>query len=194
MQFPAYFLLPDGSVKTFFHPVDFAYQTEAGSTFTFPAQVWGLWTAGDWASVCPSWLRLTLVDVPPEFDRATQVCLQKDQSEWSVTPEDLTITVEYTVRQKTADELAAEDAANTPPVPGAVTNFQARAALLEAGLFAQVNDALSALPITAPERQAWEYANEVTRHGTLVNSLAEQLGLPPEQLDGLFRHAATIEA
>lgn len=81
-----------------------------------------------------------------------------------------------------------------PPVPHRVTNFQARAALLEAGLFSTVNDALLTLPVDSPERQAWEYANELTRSGTLVNGMAAQLGLTSGQLDALFRRAAQIEA
>ena len=90
----------------------------------------------------------------------------------------------------TPDEIEAL----RPPVPATVTNFQARAALLNAGLFDRVNDALLALPANSTARQAWEYANDLTRNGTLVNSMAETLGLTATQLDDLFRHAATIEA
>lgn len=80
------------------------------------------------------------------------------------------------------------------PVPDEVTNFQARAALLGAGLFEMVNSAILALPMTDVAYQAWEYANTVTRHGALVNAMAQQLGLTSEQLDNLFRAAAAIEA
>jgi hypothetical protein len=97
-------------------------------------------------------------------------------------------------RKLTTEELAWREAAAKPPVPSAVTNFQARAALLAAGLFDQVNDALLAQPVNSTARQAWEYANELTRNGTLVNSVSETLGLTSTQLDDLFRQAATIEA
>jgi hypothetical protein len=79
------------------------------------------------------------------------------------------------------------------PVPDKVTNFQARAALIAAGLFDAVDAAVRASddPIAL---QAWDYANEVTRNGALVNGLASGLGLTAEQLDDLFRAAAVIEA
>lgn len=100
----------------------------------------------------------------------------------------------FEVVQLTPEELALQEQANKPPVPPVVTNYQARAALLQAGLFEQVNNTLLALPITDPARQAWEYANEVTRHGSLVNGVTGQLGMTPAQVDELFRVAATIEA
>lgn len=79
------------------------------------------------------------------------------------------------------------------PVPRVVTNFQARAALMQADLFDTVNTAVMG-GTDALAKQAWEYANEITRDGALVNSLAAGLGLTAEQLDDLFRQAATIEA
>lgn len=82
-----------------------------------------------------------------------------------------------------------------PPtsVPTQVTNFQARAALIAAGLFSQVDTAIkqSTDPVA---RQAWEYANDITRHGALVQSMATQLGLTSTQLDALFVQAAGISA
>jgi hypothetical protein len=86
------------------------------------------------------------------------------------------------------------DASPRPaPVPTSVTNFQARAALIGAALFDQVDAAVrtSGDPIAV---QAWDYANTITRHGTLVNAIGTGLGLTSEQLDDLFRQAATIEA
>lgn len=87
--------------------------------------------------------------------------------------------------------LAAMQAA--APVPQRVTNFQARAALMAAGLFDQVDTALKTAgdPMAL---QAWEYANEVARGGALVNGLVASLGWTHAQLDDLFRVAALIEA
>ena len=79
------------------------------------------------------------------------------------------------------------------PVPAEVTNFQARAALIGAGLFDQVDTAIRASG-NAVAVQAWDYANVITRTGTLVTAMAAQLGLSAEQLDDLFRAAAGIEA
>lgn len=77
-------------------------------------------------------------------------------------------------------------------VPERVTNYQARAALMGAGLFDVVNDAVHAAGGSA--LQAWEYANEITRHGVLVNAIAANVGMGKDQLDSLFRAAALIEA
>lgn len=104
------------------------------------------------------------------------------------------VNVRPLVVDMTPAEIAAAAEAAKPPVPAAVTNFQARAALLTAGLFEKVDGALMALPARSTARQAWEYANELTRNGTLVNSMAETLGFTAAQLDDLFRDAATIEA
>lgn len=151
-----------------------------------PAESWRLWTDEDWARQCPGVRRLPLVDTVPfeEGKKAEQL----PEEAWVVTPEYVRVT--YRLRDMTEAEIDA----SKPPVPQAVTNFQARAALLKAGLFDQVNGALLALPANSTARQAWEYANELTRNGTLVNSVSETLGLTAAQLDDLFRQAATIEA
>lgn len=81
-----------------------------------------------------------------------------------------------------------------PSVPQEVTNFQARAALLRAGLFEVVDAAIMALPRTKEAWQAWEYANTISRGGALVNAMAFSLGLTEAQIDDLFRAAAQIEA
>lgn len=78
------------------------------------------------------------------------------------------------------------------PVPGEVTNFQARAALRRAGLLKRVHDALQAEGGEAWD--AWEYANHFYRNGALVQAFAAQLGFTEEQIDDLFRAAASIEA
>jgi hypothetical protein len=84
---------------------------------------------------------------------------------------------------------------DAPPaaVPEVVTNFQARAALMGAGLFDAVDQAIknSGNPVAV---QAWEYANEVTRGGALVSEMAVQLAISDEAMDDLFRAAAVIEA
>jgi len=86
-----------------------------------------------------------------------------------------------------------------PPVPSEVTNFQARAALMQMPganpgptLFDDVNAALQAMG--GASWQAWEYANTITRNGALVSQMGAAVGLTGAQLDDLFRQAATIEA
>lgn len=79
-----------------------------------------------------------------------------------------------------------------PPVPGEVTNFQARAALRRAGLLNIVHAALQQAGGEAWD--AWEYANHLYRNGALVQAFAAQLGFTEAQIDDLFRVAASIEA
>lgn len=91
-------------------------------------------------------------------------------------------------------------------VPREVTNFQARAVLMQlpsptgaASLFHDINAALlagrdSGDPQGMMAWQAWEQANDFTRHGALVNSMAASFGLTEQQLDDLFIAASQIEA
>jgi hypothetical protein len=151
-----------------------------------PVESWRLWTDEDWARQCPGVRRLPLVDTVP-FEEGKKAERLPEEA-WVVAQEYVRVT--YHMRDMTEVEIEAAK----PPVPQAVTNFQARAALLKAGLFDQVNNALLAQPVNSTARQAWEYANELTRNGTLVNSVSETLGLSAAQLDDLFRQAATIEA
>jgi hypothetical protein len=128
----------------------------------------------------------------PTFDPATQRL--SDQVDELLDADARTVTVRPLVVNMTPDEVAAAAEAAKPPVPVQVTNFQARAVLLAAGLFDRVDAAIKAQPQTSAAYQAWEYANDITRNGTLVNSMAETLGFSAAQLDDLFRQAATIEA
>lgn len=84
------------------------------------------------------------------------------------------------------------DAANNPAE--SVTNYQARAALLAAGLFDQVDAAVKAQGVDSQAFQAWEYANNIYRSSALINGLATALGLSAGQVDDLFAAAAKIDA
>jgi hypothetical protein len=77
-------------------------------------------------------------------------------------------------------------------VPQTVSRFQARAALLGAGLLEQVETMMeSADPLA---KLAWQEGQEVRRNSPLVRSMAQALQLSDEQLDDLFIQAAMIEA
>lgn len=78
-----------------------------------------------------------------------------------------------------------------PSVPQSVSNAQARAALMASGQFAQV-DTFIKNSGNAVALMAWEYANFVDRHGTLVTALAPQFGFTDAQLDALFIAASQI--
>lgn len=80
------------------------------------------------------------------------------------------------------------------PVPPSVTRRQAKRALLAAGKLGDVEDALSALPSPAKEAALidWNDAANFERDNTLIAAMAAALNLTSEQVDDLFRTAATL--
>ena len=71
---------------------------------------------------------------------------------------------------------------------------QARLALSAAGVLPQVDAAINALdePQRTVARIEWDYSQEVERNRELVQLLGPALGLSDDQLDDLFREAATL--
>jgi hypothetical protein len=82
--------------------------------------------------------------------------------------------------------------APTPPVliPQTVTLFQLRSAMLESTIY-NVFNASTMAPTVA---QAWQFAGDVSRTGTLATAIASACELSSEQMDDLFLLAATITA
>ncbi len=105
------------------------------------------------------------------------------------------VIVTHEVVPLTAEEIAERDEANRKAlVPASVGPYQARAALLAAGLL----DAVEAL-IADPEtdraiRIAWEYAAEFQRDSQMITTMASVLGLTEQQVDDLFIAAAQVRA
>jgi hypothetical protein len=98
-----------------------------------------------------------------------------------------------------SDYLAWVAAGNTPDpylapvvVPFNVTPFQAKAALLAAGLLPAVEAAIAAASPIA--QLAWTDATGFTRDSPTIAALSAQLGLTSAQVDDLFIAAASIEA
>ena len=77
-------------------------------------------------------------------------------------------------------------------VPDTVTNYQARAALLRAGLLPSVDAAVKSGGQMTEAYQAWEFANDVYRNSPLIATMAAALGLTSAQVDQLFITASTI--
>ena len=82
-------------------------------------------------------------------------------------------------------------------IPREVTNFQARALLLNmpgsaAGrsLFQDVDDTLRAMG--GVEWQAWEYTTIFPRDSQLIATLGTQMGLTDAQLDQMFIAASAL--
>ena len=80
-----------------------------------------------------------------------------------------------------------------PLVPQSVTRYQARAALLQAGLLSAVEDYFAALPETSLARLAWQEAPTVNRASDALESAVAALGLKGEQLDELFINASMFD-
>lgn len=85
---------------------------------------------------------------------------------------------------------AALTAVQRLTVPSTVTMRQARLALLQANLLAQVNTAITNSGDAA--KIEWEYAQTVDRNSALVQGLTAALGLTESQLDALFTSAASL--
>ena len=107
----------------------------------------------------------------------------------------------YTDRQEAIDAIKAHDPAfepsewEPPAVPQTVTMRQGRLALHAAGLLEHVDAAIEAIPGPAQRKAAeieWEFAQQFDRKWPLVAALAHQLSLSEEQLDEMFRQAATL--
>jgi hypothetical protein len=77
-----------------------------------------------------------------------------------------------------------------PPVPDTITALQARLVLNGMGAL----DAVEAFIAEAggAAKIVWEYATVIERHSPLVSGAAAALGMTEEQMDDLFRTAATL--
>lgn len=86
----------------------------------------------------------------------------------------------------------------TPPpqavIPNTVAMRQARLALLRAGHYEAVQQAVATLPNDAgiAARIEWEFATTVERNSPIVTLLAGAIGLDESDLDDLFATAVTL--
>ena len=97
----------------------------------------------------------------------------------------------YAVRNLTQEEITTRTAGQ---VPQQVTMRQARLALLQAGLYATVNNTIANLTgdVGDAARIEWEYSQTVQRRYPLIETLSSLLNLTEEQLDTLFIQAAKL--
>lgn len=100
---------------------------------------------------------------------------------------EVTETVHYLTPEEKADIEAQEAAAK---LTQSVSMRQARLALLQSGLLATVEAAIATG--SEADQITWEYATEVRRGDPLVVNLSASLGLTEQQLDDLFKLAATL--
>lgn len=81
-----------------------------------------------------------------------------------------------------------------PIVPQEITMRQARLALLDIGLLANVQTAINTLP--EPDKTKaqieWEYSNALQRNNPFVTTLGTALGLSSDDIDNLFITASGL--
>lgn len=86
----------------------------------------------------------------------------------------------------------AERLDNTPYIPSVVSAYQAKMALLNAGLYYNVENMVN----TSNNMQlkiAWNNATEFQKDNPLILSLMPQLGLNEENINNLFIEASKIK-
>lgn len=89
-------------------------------------------------------------------------------------------------------EVAPYEADPARLAPFSVSRFQARAALMDAGLLADAEIAVSSMgPL---EQLAWSEATEWRRDSPTIAAMSDLLGLTSEQVDELFISASKIIA
>lgn len=114
--------------------------------------------------------------------------------EWGGKP--LVVSAEAAIGDSYVDGVFVKPPQPEPEiqVPQSVTMRQARLALLQAGLLANVDAAINSL--SSPQKEAaaieWEYSQEVHRDREFVTQLTAAMGLTELQVDDLFILAATL--
>ena len=73
-----------------------------------------------------------------------------------------------------------------------VSRFQARVALLDAGLLGDVETAIANADVIT--QMAWTEATEWRRNSPTIATIAEALSLTDEQVDNLFIEALKVQA
>lgn len=91
-----------------------------------------------------------------------------------------------------AFSLPASDNPGPPPVPSRITRRQARLALLKTGLLDAVEQIMTNPETPRAVRITYEDAAEWWRDDPMVTQFASDLELTSEQVDDLFRLAATL--
>lgn len=77
-------------------------------------------------------------------------------------------------------------------IPSQVSPYQARVALLDAGLLPAVEQFIASPTCPEKARIAWEYATIINRHSVFITSIGKLLNLTEEQIDDLFRYAGNV--
>lgn len=100
----------------------------------------------------------------------------------------------FTATERHSIEALSPGSIVNTVIPGAVSRFQARAALYQAGYLETV-ESIMAMPETPMlAKLAWQDAQEFRRDSTTVATMASALSLTGDQVDDLFVAASQIVA
>jgi hypothetical protein len=103
MQFPVAVVSEGAVIAVYAAAVPFVYGG-AEDAVKHPADAWSLWSADDWATMCPGWSSLPVVDDPPlEPGKRAE---RRPEAEWIVGPD--AVTVVYRLVDLSATELVSE--------------------------------------------------------------------------------------
>lgn len=100
------------------------------------------------------------------------------------------------VADENGDPYLRDPLPSAPPsaTPSAVSRFQARTALWQAGLYEAVENYMNDPSTPMPYKFAWQDAQTFERQSDTVAVLQNVLGLSNEQVDELFLQASKITA
>ena len=123
------------------------------------------------------WLPWRFVEIQAEVLTGSTVEIFEDE-----------VVETQTGRDKTAEEIEAE--LQDWRRMTSVTPLQIRRALRQVGLLDDVQNFIENSPVEI--REAWEYAIQIDRNNGLIVNAAGTIGVSEQQVDDLFRLAATL--
>jgi len=123
------------------------------------------------------WLPWRFVEIQAEVLTGSTVEILEDE-----------VVETETVRNKTPEEIAAEQEEWRRST--SVTPLQIRRALRQIGLLDEVQNFIE--NSSAEVREAWEYAIQIDRNNELIIGAANAIGVSEQEVDNLFRLAATL--
>lgn len=123
------------------------------------------------------WLPWRFVEIQAEVLTGSTVEIFEDE-----------VVETQTGRNKTPEEIAAEQEEWRRST--SVTPLQIRRALRQVGLLDEVQNFVE--NSSAEVREAWEYAIQIDRNNDLIIGAANTIGISEQEVDSLFRLAATL--
>jgi hypothetical protein len=127
------------------------------------------------------YVRVVPVDVP-------QVLSTQNFAEGTPVFADCVWTQTWVITEATPDQIAARKIEMRQRM--SVTPLQIRRALRQRGLLSLVTEFVNAAEEEV--REAWEYAIQINRTNSLIIAAAEAIGASDDDVDELFRIAATL--